>query len=174
MSRSRAPSVPTSPPRTGLAVSRYDQVAGLLLTSLMVFGCVTLMMFLVWLSSRLVFVTPAVPVTMLEDVGGGGGTGQILGGEMQLEEPSAGEVQQPTEISREETIGLVSSVLAAKAQELDALVGTTTPGKGGGSGGGEGGGIGSGRGKGEGPGTSEGVPAYERWEIRMSAANLDE
>ena len=35
--------------------------------------------------------------------------------------------------------------------------------------------MGDGRGKGPGgPGTSDGIPAYERWEIRMSAANLDE
>ena len=40
---------------------------------------------------------------------------------------------------------------------------------------GEGTGTGDGRGKGPGgPGTSDGIPAHERWEIRMSAANVDE
>jgi hypothetical protein len=151
-----------------LRVSRYDQVAGLLLATLLVLGFVTVMMFVVWLSSRLFWVMPAVPVTVLEDVGGGG-SGQVFGSEQQLEEPSPEEVRAPTEAPVEQTMLSISTVVAAKAQDLDAVQGSTSLGSG------EGPGSGDGRGKGPGgPGTSDGIPAYERWEIRLSATSLDE
>ncbi|HEX5102292.1 MAG TPA: hypothetical protein VFV87_00675, partial [Pirellulaceae bacterium] len=60
---------------TPLGVSRYDQVAGLLVAVLVLLGFITLMMFLIWLSTRMFWVAPAVPVTLL-DVGGGG-SGQL-------------------------------------------------------------------------------------------------
>src|SRR5262245_43981646 len=100
-----------------LRVSRYDQVAGLLLATLLVLGVVTLLMFVVWLSSRLFWVAPAVPVTVLEDVGGGG-SGQVLGSEQQFEEPTPQEVREPrAEASVEQTLNSVSTVVAAKAEE---------------------------------------------------------
>jgi hypothetical protein len=154
----------------GLRLSRYDQVAGLLLATLLVFGVITLLMFMIWLSSRLFWVTPAVPVTVLEDVGGGG-SGQVLGSEQQFEEPSAAEVQQPVteQVSVEQTLSSVASVVAAKAPDFDAIYGSPSVGKG------QGTGTGDGRGRGPGgPGTSDGIPAYDRWEFRISAANIDE
>jgi hypothetical protein len=151
-----------------MRVSRYDQVAGLLVAVLVVFGFITLMMFMIWLSSRLFWVAPAVPVTVLEDVGGGGG-GQMLGGQQQFEEPSPEELQQQADIPIEQSIQSIASLVAAKAQDLEAVQGSSSLGSGEGSGSGDGRGPGPG-----GPGTSDGIPAYERWEIRMSAANLDE
>jgi hypothetical protein len=165
--------VPTQPgPQAGaLRLSRYEQVSGMLLTSLLVMGVVTLMMFMVWLSSRIFWVTPAVPVTVLEDVGGGG-SGQVFGSEQQLEEPGPEEVQvqTQTEMPAEQSLLAMSSVVAAaKVQDLDLDFGSPSLGSG------EGTGMGDGRGKGPGgPGTSDGIPAYERWEIRLSATNLDE
>jgi hypothetical protein len=153
-----------------LRVSRYDQVAGILLSSLLVFGSITLLMFLVWLSSRLVWEAKAVPVTVLEDVGGGG-SGTALGSEQQFEEPSPAEVRQTAaeQVSVEQTLNSISAVVATKAPDFDAIYGSPSVGKG------EGTGTGDGKGKGPGgPGTSDGIPAYERWEIRMSAASLDE
>src|SRR5438552_3788337 len=166
---------PTKTLRSGqlagsLRVSRYDQVAGILLSTLLVFGCITLLMFFVWLSSRLVWEAKAVPVTVLEDVGGGG-SGTVLGSEQQFEEPSPTEVQQTAaeQVSVEQTLNSISTVVAAKAPDFDAIYGSPSLGSG------EGTGMGDGRGKGPGgPGTSDGIPAYERWEIRMSAASLDE
>jgi hypothetical protein len=153
-----------------LRVSRYDQVAGILLASLLVLGSITLLMFFVWLSSRLVWEAKAVPVTVLEDVGGGG-SGTVLGSEQQFEEPSPTEVRQTAaeQVSVEQTLNAISTVVATKAPDFDAIYGTPSVGKG------EGTGTGDGKGKGPGgPGTSDGIPAYERWEIRMSAASLDE
>jgi hypothetical protein len=152
-----------------LRVSRYDQVASGLVASLLVLGVVTLVMFLIWLSSRITWETPAVPVTVLEDVGGGG-SGTVLGSEQQFEEPSPSEVREPAVgVSVEQSLESIATVVATKAPEFDAIYGSPSLGKG------EGAGMGDGRGKGPGgPGTSDGIPAYERWEIRMSAANLDE
>ena len=101
-----------------LRVSRYDRVAGTLLSSLLVFGSVTVLMFFVWLSSRLVWEAKAVPVTVLEDVGGGG-SGTALGSEQQFEEPSPGEVRQTAaeQVSLEQTLSAVSTVVAAKAPD---------------------------------------------------------
>jgi hypothetical protein len=66
-----------------------------------------------------------------------------------------------------------AAVVSERATDLTVLDGDMTPGAG--IGRGEGTGIGDGRGPGPGgPGTSDGVPVYERWEIRMSAASLDE
>jgi hypothetical protein len=155
---------------TTLRVSRYDQVAVTLISTLLVFGSITLLMFLVWLSSRLVWEAKAVPVTVLEDVGGGG-SGTVLGSEQQFEEPSPAEVQQTAaeQVSVEQTLSSISAVVAAKAPDFDAIYGSPSLGSG------EGTGMGDGRGRGPGgPGTSDGIPAYERWEIRMSAENLDE
>jgi hypothetical protein len=158
----------------GLRVSRYDQVSSTLVAAVIVLGVVTLMMFLVWLSSRVLWVAPAVPVTVLDDVGGGGsGSGPYSGGEGELQEPSSDEFGAPTAPPVEQSIGAIASVVAARTDDLEVLEGDTTPGSG--IGHGVGTGIGDGRGKGPGgPGTADGIPAYERWELRMSAASLDE
>lgn len=160
---------------SGLKVSPYDQVASSLVASLLVMGFATLAMFLIWLSGRIFLITPPVPVTVLEDVGGGGsGSGPFSGGQGELEGPTNddfGEPAPPTSI--EQAIGAVATVVAGRAADLEVLEGDNTPGSGIGKG--EGTGIGDGRGKGPGgPGTSDGIPAYERWEVRMSAASLEE
>jgi hypothetical protein len=169
-SRSRS----TIPAHTGLGISRYDQVAGLLLATLLFFVCLTFVMFLIWLSSQLVRPTPAVPVTVLEDVGGGGsGTGPLSGGLGDLAQPDIGEVAATTEPAIAQALLLAAAVVAERTTEITTLEGDLTPGSG--IGRGEGKGIGDGRGPGPGgPGTSAGIPAYDRWEIRMSAASLDE
>jgi len=131
------------------------------------------MLFFIWLASRKLWSPSAVPVMVLEDVGGGGsGSGPVSGGLGDLEAPSLDDVAARTELSVEQAIGSVAAVVASQSADLDILEGDTTPGAGIGQG--EGTGIGDGRGKGPGgPGTSDGVPAYERWEIRMSAASLE-
>jgi hypothetical protein len=169
---SSIPSQATSRPaisREGLEVSRYDQVSGLLLAVLLIFGFVTLMTFVIWLSTRMFWLSPAVPVRVLEDVGGGGSGESFAGAQRELEEPSPEEVQEMTEPPVEQSLMSIASVVTAEAVELEALEGSSSVGRG------EGDGTGDGRGKGPGgPGTSDGIPAYERWEIRMSATNLEE
>jgi hypothetical protein len=151
----------------GLSVSRYDQVSGMLVAVLIILGFITLMMFLIWLSTRVFWVEPPVPVTLL-DVGGGG-SGQVAGGEREFEEPNPEEINEVVDPPIEQTIESLVAVVTTEAQQLDAVEGSTSLGTG------QGEGTGDGRGKGPGgPGTEDGIPAYERWEVRMSAANVDE
>lgn len=141
----------------------------MLVAVLILFGFVTLMMFVIWLSTRMFWLSPAVPVKVLEDVGGGGSGENFSGSQREFEEPSPEEVQELTEPPVEQSLQTISSVVTAEAVELEALDGSSSFGKGSGDG------TGDGRGKGPGgPGTSDGIPAYERWEIRMSASNVEE
>lgn len=152
-----------------LGVSRYDQVAGLLVAVLVVLGFVTLMMFMIWLSSRLFLVQPAVEVKVLEDVGGGGSGENLAGAPQELQEPSPEEVTEVQEPSVTDSISSISSIVASEAQNLEAFEGASSFGKG------EGTGQGDGRGPGPGgPGTSDGIPAWDRWEVQMAAETLDE
>lgn len=161
-----------------LVVSRYDQASSALVASLLVLISATIAMALIWVSGRIFWPARSLPVTVLEDVGGGGsGSGPFAGGQGELEAPSNDELGAPvTETPVQQAIGSIGSiatVVAGRASELEVLEGDTTPGSGIGQG--EGTGMGDGRGKGPGgPGTADGIPAYERWEVRMSAASLDE
>jgi hypothetical protein len=152
-----------------LEVSRYDQVAGSLLAVLIVLGFVTLMMFVLWLSSRMFLLRPPVSVEVLEDVGGGGSGENLAGSQQELQEPSPEEVQQVEEPSVTDSINSISSIVTSQAQTLEAVEGAASFGKGVGSGQGDGRGPGPG-----GPGTSDGIPAWERWEIQMAADTLPE
>ncbi len=171
------PSSTTPQPRvrpqtaTALRASRYDQVAAMLVSTLLVMGTVTALMTMVLFADRLFLPAPEPPpVTVLEDVGGGG-SGTVLGSEQQFEEPNSTEAPPSSgvQLPIEQELQAVAALVAAKAPDFDAIYGSPTLGAG------EGTGTGDGRGKGPGgPGTSDGIPAYERWEIRMSAENLDE
>jgi hypothetical protein len=156
-------------PATELEVSRYDQVAGLLVAVLIVLGFVTLMMFILWLSSRMFFLQPAVAVQVLEDVGGGGSGENLAGAEQELQEPSPEEVQQVEEPSVSDSISSLTSIVTSQAQQLEALEGSSSYGKGVGDGQGDGRGPGPG-----GPGTSQGIPAWDRWEVQMASDTLAE
>lgn len=156
-------------PATELEISRYDQVAGLLVAVLVVLGFVTLLMFVLWLSSRLFLLQPPVAVTMLEDVGGGGSGENLAGAQQELQEPSPEEVQQVEEPSVSDSIDALTSIVSAQAQQLESFEGASSFGKGVGDGQGDGRGPGPG-----GPGTSDGVPAWERWEVQMAANTLQE
>ncbi|MEX2174782.1 MAG: hypothetical protein WD872_10500 [Pirellulaceae bacterium] len=154
---------------TELEVSRYDQVSGILLAVLIVLGLVTLMMFVIWLSTRMFRLSPAVAVQVLEDVGGGGSGDNFAGGEQNFEEPSPEEVVEVTDPPVDQSIQSISSIVTAESQLLEAFEGSSSVGRGEGTGQGDGRGIGPG-----GPGTSDGIPAWERWEVRLKADNLSE
>jgi len=152
-----------------LEVSRYDQVAGLLLAVLVVLGAVTLMMFVLWLSSRMFLLQPPVAVEVLEDVGGGGSGENLAGSPQELQEPSPEEVQQVEEPSVTDSISALAAIVSSEVQTLETLEGASSTGQGEGQGQGDGRDVGPG-----GPGTSDGIPAWERWEIQMSADTLPE
>jgi len=161
----RAPTVEEAEIR----VSTYDQVSGMLISVLLFMGVLTLLLFALWLSSRLMRIVPAVPVRVLEDVGGGGkGDGTGTSDERDFEEPSTEEMREPTEAPVEQQLGAISSVVSTDVELLDSLEGSSSYGNG------EGTGRGDGRGPGPGgPGTSDGIPAWERWEVRLQATSLE-
>lgn len=158
----------TDPKHSGLVVSRYDQVSGMLIAVLMLVGIVTLGMFLIWLSTLPKREPPPVEIRMLEDVGGGGSGSGMAGGERDLEEPASEELPEVTERNPETTLESIALVVKNEQVALESVGGESSFGNGEGTGSGDGRGIGPG-----GPGTSDGIPAWERWEVRFSATNLN-
>lgn len=151
-----------------LRVSLYEQVSGMLMALLTLIGFITLLLFIVWLGSRLIWTPQPVQVQVLEDVGGGGSGSAAGSGEQQLDEPSPEELPEVTEQKLEDTISTVSEVVSSQTEVLESLEGSTSLGSG------EGTGTGDGRGPGPGgPGTSDGIPSWERWEIRLNANNIN-
>ncbi len=149
--------------------SLHDQVSGMMLSALWFLGFIVLLMFLVWLTSRFVWTRPPVPVMVLEDVGGGGSGASAEAGAQEFDEPAPDEAEEFKEPDPEQTLTMLTEIVATSVDLLD------TAARNAGSGKGEGTGQGDGRGKGPGgPGTSDGVPAWERWEVRLSPKNLGE
>jgi hypothetical protein len=154
---------PRTRPDLTLRVSAYERVAGWLLAWLIVLGTSTLILFLIWLTSRRYRLVPAVPVTVLEDVGGGGQG--LVAGESVWEEPSPQELPELAPLP--DPAPTLSPLIESHWQELEALAGSSSQGRGTGQGSGDGRGAGPG-----GLGSSQGVPAAERWLLRLSAENL--
>ena len=84
-----------------------------------------------------------------------------------MEVPGMDEMPELTEPKVEQSLDSITQVVASQDLILDTFGGK------GGFGKGEGTGIGDGRGPGSGPGTMPGIPAWERWEIRFSASDLE-
>lgn len=165
-----APARPGRPRNANLRVSTYDQVSGMLVAVLCISTFIVGMMFLIWFSSQVWLPKPAVPVMVLEDVGGGGsGTGSGMGSaEQQFEEPPAEELAEVVEPKLEETLDAISLAVTPQVAELTMYEPSSF-------GNGEGTGRGDGRGPGPGgPGTSDGIPAWERWEVRLNASTTEE
>ncbi|WP_425616339.1 hypothetical protein NA78x_006287 [Anatilimnocola sp. NA78] len=163
-----------TPRNAGLQVSAYDQVAGGLIAILTIFGFIVIMMFIIWASSRIWFPEqPAIPVMVLEDVGGGG-SGNGTGGsgeasDQQFEEPSSQELAEVSDAKIEQTLDAISLVVTPEVADL-SIAETSS-----GFGNGVGTGTGDGRGPGPGgPGTSDGIPSWERWEVRLNATTTEE
>ena len=165
-----APTRRLTRPRTDIAqigTSKYEQASGMLTSLLLLFGMMTLVLFLAWLSTRIVWTFPVAKVT-LEDVGGGGSGNSMSGGDKDLEEPNPEEVPEVVEQKVEQSLESVTSVVSTELVTLDAIGGETSFGHG------QGTGTGDGRGKGPGgPGTSDGIPAWERWEIKFSGSDVN-
>src|SRR5215213_5003924 len=138
-----APSQPRNPafakPREPekLEVSAQDQASSMVIALLFVLGMIVLIMFAIWLSSRLNYLPPPVPVTILDDLGGGGSGNNTPGAEQQLEEVSPEEVKDLQEVNVE--MQSVVDAVSTQAVNLEAVEAGA-----------------SGLGSGEGPGTGDG------------------
>ncbi|HLA84028.1 MAG TPA: hypothetical protein VJL29_04480 [Thermoguttaceae bacterium] len=151
---STSPTAPSRPARPTaklyrLTVSRYDRVAGVLISLLILLGLAVLMMLIIWLTNQ-VFKTEIMPPIEMEEIGD------------QEEDPigPGDDIEPPppleTDIEIEETDEILEAVedaLATRAAMLERRVAGTGTGKGGG-------GTGLGR---------KGAP--RRWELRFKEGN---
>jgi len=172
-----ATSVPRQPTRDTtevehLRTSNFEQASAMLTSMLMLIGVITIAMFVAWLSATIVWDRPVADV-VLEDVGGGSSGNTMPGGEKDLEDPSPEEVKEVMVEDKATDAGFeaITSLVSTAAVDLDAVdsVGGSTA-----LGSGEGTGTGDGKGRGPGgPGTSDGIPAWERWEIKFSSNDIN-
>lgn len=142
-----------------LRVSRYDQVAGMLLTLLILVGSAVGVMLLMWLSSRVFATQTAVPVVM-EEIGSGDDT---LGGGPELETPSMEELSQEFfEPELKDTLSVITTVVTDKLPLLDNPLLEESARQSG---------HGTGKGTGSGSGTGAGSGRARRWEIQFPKEN---
>ena len=148
-----------------LKTTSYEKASIGLTSVLLLFGAITTLMFLIWLSSQWRWERPIAAVG-LEDVGGGG-KGDNLTEDRDMEVPGMDEMPELAEPKVEQSLDSITQVVASQDLVMDTFGGK------GAFGNGEGTGIGDGRGPGSGPGTSDGIPAWERWEVRWTASDIE-
>ncbi len=88
-----------------VAVTSYDRASSMLLAMLVSIGVVVSLLFMIWLSNRIHYSQPSVPVEMAEyrEDGEGGGDGRPAGGtqlETPSDEPFVATAEKPTDVSR--------------------------------------------------------------------------
>jgi hypothetical protein len=150
--------------RAGLRVSAYDQVASLLIALLIVIGFFVALLFIIWLTSRLLFTQRAIPVELVEYSGRGH---HAAGFERDLEEPGLEELEEMVEPSLEVTLEAVTDLVSSQAAAFDMIESAADA-------------TGSGTGMGDsrppgpmGEGADDVVPPWERWEIRFATTGVD-
>jgi hypothetical protein len=159
-SRSRSPADQVS-----IRTSAYDKVSGLLISALLLLGTIVFLMFIVWLSSRLVFSQKSVPVKLVENVAGRGD--HAAGFERDLEAPGMEEMPELAEPQIETSLAAVTEAVSTVAASQDVFDNPNTM-----TSRGEGG-LGDSRPPGP---LGEGdniIPRWERWEVRWTATSLD-
>ena len=152
------------PEGVNLKVSAYDQVAGLLISLLMLMGGAVLLMFLIWLTMTMVFRPRSVPVKLVENIAGRGDNAP--GFERDMEAPGLEEMPELAEPQLEAALEAVTdavSAVAASTDVLDTSSLVTSRGEGG-------------KGDSRPPGPlGEGdniIPRWERWEVRWTSNGL--
>ncbi len=151
--------------KTSLKATTYDKVASWLVALLVLVGITAAALFIIWLTTVIIFRLVSTPVQMIQYPGRGD---HAEGYERDAEPPGLEEVEiemdQPSlEAALDPVTDLASTVAASyETFETDAIASSK----------------GSGRGDSRPPGPEgegEGViPPWERWEIRYSSANINE
>ena len=146
-----------------MRVSSYDRVAGLLVALLILVGGVVLLLFLQWLTMRVLSGLGTAPPVELEQFGDG--TDGAMGGDEEFSEPGLEELDEMLEPALEDTLAAVTDVPSSEAASLDAVQGTAER-------------AGHGTGERRRPGTGEGIggalPPWERWEVHYGDSGLGE
>ena len=148
-------------PVAELRVSAYDKVASLLIALLIVIGLAVLLLFVIWLTGRLLFTKAPIPVELLEYAGRGD---HAAGFERDMEEPGMEEMEELNEPQIEATLEAVTDVVTSQAAAFDAIAMNAAASS-------SGSGMGDSRPPGPlGEGVTDVIPPWERWEIRFSTS----
>ena len=149
---------------TQLRVSAYDNVASMLIALLIMVGFFVLLMFIVWLTGRLMFSQTPIPVELLEYAGRGD---HAAGFERDMEEPGMEEMEELNEPQIEATLEAVTDLVTSQAAAFDAVEISAAASS-------KGSGMGDSRPPGPlGEGVEDVIPPWERWEIRFSTTGID-
>ena len=150
--------------RHSLKVSSYDNVASLLIAALVMVGSAVLLLFLIWLTTVLVWSTPSIPVKMIEYEGRGD---HAEGFEFDPEPPGLEDLPEVAEPTLTTSLEAVTDVLSTQAAAYDpssTQVGVM----------GKGGGMGDRRQPGPLGHGRKVIPPWERWEIRFTSTSINE
>lgn len=149
--------------RAALRVSAYDNVASLLIALLILIGFAVLMLFIIWLTGRLLFTKAPIPVELLEYAGRGD---HAAGFERDPEEPGMEEMEELMEPQIEATLEAVTDVVTSQAASFDSIAMSAAASS-------KGSGMGDNRPPGPlGEGVTDVIPPWERWEIRFSTSGI--
>lgn len=163
----RSKSAVERPPARLAGTTRYDDVAALIVSLLILLGVAVGVMFFIWLGSKLSVHTRTVPVTLQAEPTGGVASGTSAEG-MMLDAPTVQEIQRETQIALPEfrrTLSAVDDLLATNRAELETTLDRLEQES---AGGGKSVGTGNAPAFGEGAGTG-GFPRSVRWEIRFAS-----
>ncbi len=157
------PGKPVNSINKQLRVSSYDRVASMIVSLLIFLGTTVLVLFLVFLTQRLMRVQETVPIEYVENVAGRGD--HAMGFARDPEPPGAEELEQLEEPQVEQALESVTDAVTSVAANLSAMDGAAVPTTGG-----------SGMGDSRPPGPlGEGddlIPRSERWQIQYPSSNL--
>lgn len=151
------------PDTTAMHVSRFDQVASLVVALLIMVGVAVVGMFIIWLTATLVFKSRSVPVKLVENVPGRGDHAE--GFERDLEAPGMEEMPELAEPQLEVAMEAMTEAVSSVAAAMDSVSvpsDATSKGEGG---------MGDSRPPGP---LDEGdniIPRWERWEIRFESSS---
>lgn len=154
---------PMRPDTSQMHVSRFDQVASLVVALLIMVGVAVVGMFIIWLTATLVFVPRSVPVKLVENVPGRGDHAE--GFERDLEAPGMEEMPELAEPQLEVAMEAMTEAVSSVAAAMDSVSmpsDATSKGEGG---------MGDSRPPGP---LGEGdniIPRWERWEIRFESSS---
>ncbi len=148
--------------REKLRTSKFDAVSSLLMSLFWFIGVFTLLLFIVWWTSRLSFGPRPFP-PIIENPAGRGENAE--GFERDFEPPGADEIQDLTEPTIQDTIAAVTDAVSSVAASLDTVTTDSAASA-----------AGSGKGDSRPPGPEgEGddiIPRFERWQLNFAAKNL--
>ncbi|MDG2383592.1 MAG: hypothetical protein P8N76_18110 [Pirellulaceae bacterium] len=140
-----------------LKVSAYDRVSSMLVALLLMVGALVVVLFIIWLTTRVFYLPSAPEVFLVEEEPG---TQNPEGTARDINEPGIEELTDLIEPDITETLAAVTDAVSSVAASLDAVDGVMAT-----------------RGKGAGDNRKRGggdiIPRWQRWEIRFQSTTLD-